>query len=428
LNQPAAIIGLLLLLLIGVGLTGYRVYRQYSVPARVFDWQNRGHSDFHNGTYFPSMAFRDGVNPYSLEAAEVYELSRSSPLYSPVLFIWHLPFTYLDVLTADVAFFMFNCVLLGLLVWLGLYCSGVPPRNHVGLGVLLMAALVLSRPGHITLFTGYFTLELVIGTVLAVHFAETRPWLAGVGMLLASGKPTYILPLIVLMLFRGNVAAVVRGIVLCTVGGLVGLGWLAFHSSPLEVLSGINEGRMALHNDPTEIPMNTWTRLDSVGVVSKLMHWQPNDLVYLLSMLVMLVVPGLAIRRLATREENRGATGLSGLIICLTILVSIYHHSYDSLWIVVPWLGLAFFHTIGRERMSSVVRWTIVVCLAVPAANYLSTRSIGERLGLATDGTVWQIATSANGACLLLALLLAIGAAYLSGAPTSPTNSLSDSR
>ena len=406
LNQPWVVTFLFFCLIVGVTATGYRTVRKYSMPSGEFDWTNRGHSDFHDGAYFPSLAFREGVNPYSTAATDRYLVTRSSPIYSPVVFILHLPFTFLQLYQADVAFFICNTAMLGLLAWMGIWMSN--RRFGWGVWLLLFTILVFSRPGHVTLFTGYFTVELVIGTIVALHFAATRPFVSGCGMLLASGKPTYILPLIVLMLCRRNYRAVVTGLALCTVGGLIGLGWLASFSSPMEVVAGINEGRMALHDDPTEDPINTWTRLDTVGVVSKVMGWKPNDLVYLGSMLIMLAVPGWVIFKASPHEQNRGATGLTATIACLTILVSIYHHSYDSLLIAVPWMGIAFFRSVSPSAMPEWARRVLAVLLATPLANYLSTRIFQQKTGLEPQGWIWEVLTSVNGGCLLLALVLAV--------------------
>ena len=407
LNQPWVVALLLVGLVAGVSATGYRTYHQYSMPADEFDWTNRGHSDFHNGSYFLSLAFREGVNPYSNEMHDRYLIPRSSPIYSPVVFIWHLPFSVLGLYEADVLFFLCNTAMLGLLAWMGIQMAN--QRFRWGVWLFLFVILVYSRPGHVTLFTGYFTAELVIGAIVALHFGSTKPFLSGVGMLLASGKPTYILPLIVMMICRRNYRAVVIGVLMCIVGGLVGLGWLASFSSPMEVVAGINEGRVALHEDPTEDPVNTWTRLDTVGMVSKVMHWKPNDFVYFGSMLFMLAVPGWMIFKVSPYEQNRGATGLTATIACLAILVSIYHHAYDSLLVVVPWIGITFFRSIDRVEVPEWCRLALAVLLSVPLANYLSTRVFQQKMGLDPQSGLWEAITSVNGVSLLLALVWSAG-------------------
>ena len=418
LKKPSVVLLLFAVVIAGVAATGYRTYRQYSMPSvDGFDWTNRGHSDFHNGAYFTSLAFRDGVNPYSTAAVDRYLLTRSSPIYSPVVFVWHMPFTFLSLHAADIAFFASNTAMLGLLAWMGISMSH--QRFGWALWFLLFAILVFSRPGHITLFTGYFTAELVIGTIVALHFGATRPFVSSCGILLASGKPTYILPLVVLMVCRRNYRAVVGGLALSTVGALIGLGWLASFSSPMEVVAGINEGHVALHDDPTEDPINTWTRLDTVGTMSKVMGWKPSDPIYLLSMLVMLAIPGWLIFKASLNERNQGATGLTALISCLTILVSIYHHSYDSLVIVVPWIGLTFFKSIDPVEMPEWARRALAVLLAIPLANYFSTRIFQDKTGLSSQGWVWEVLTSANGCCLLLALVITLWCAWRHASITS---------
>ena len=79
----------------------------------------------------------------------------------------------------------------------------------------LTALLLLSRPGHMNLLLGQVTAQVVIGAYVALRWARTRPLLAGMGLALATLKPTYGVPLALLMLFgRGDLGAVVVGVAL----------------------------------------------------------------------------------------------------------------------------------------------------------------------------------------------------------------------
>jgi hypothetical protein len=337
-------------------------------------------------------------------------MSRSAPPYSPTVFMLYAPLSYLSLERADVAYFSINALLIGLIACFGFTMSyqrfaWIPWLWVFGL-------LLLSRPGHITLVTGYFTAQLVIGSLIAIHFAKSRPVLSGLGMLLASGKPTYILPLTILMLCRKNFRAVAIGLVFCVLGAAIGLGWLASHSSFSQVVEGIKEGQSALHEDPTEDPVNTWTRLDTAGVVSKLMALKPDNKIYLATMLLLLVVPGIAVWRNTDSESNPGATGLTGMIACVAILITIYHHSYDCLLIAVPWIALTFFGKRVCPELTSFQRWTVSVLLGITAINYASTLRFREVLDLENQPVVWNVITSTNGVCLLVALVILIVAAF----------------
>ena len=121
-TSATAVIAIITLVL--VALTGVRTYRKYSAPSRTISLENTGLSDFHNGAYYPSLAFRDGVNPYSPECQNAYPIARSTPTYSPLVFLIHLPFTLFEVQVADVVFFIFNLGDIHFITWgwLKQYC------------------------------------------------------------------------------------------------------------------------------------------------------------------------------------------------------------------------------------------------------------------------------------------------------------------
>ncbi len=276
----------------------------------------------------------------------------------------------------------------------------------------ILGLLVVSRPGHISLYTGYFTPILVVGTVMALHFGNRNPWLAGVGMLLASGKPTYLIPLVILMLCRRNYRAVAIGGVLSVTVALGGLAWLATNSSFAEVIDGIRSTQAMHLADENEIPMNTWTRIDLVGSIAKVTAWNPGNPTYLVMMLGLLVLPGIAIWRAVGRESNSGATGLTAMIACVALLITIYHHSYDGLLLAVPWVGITFFGGRVCPELSKIHRFALTVFMGVPAINYASTLKFREAMNLGNQDLIWNVITSINGVCLLLALVLLVVAAF----------------
>ena len=391
--------------------TGYRIYRQYSVPkAEEFDWTNRGHSDFHNGIYHSTKAFFAGSSPFAAESVSEFTLARESPPLSPITFVLHYPFTWFTLHVADVLFFAFNISLALVIAWFSLSMN---KSRFSAIGFISIASLILmSRPGHVTLFTGYFTFELVIGTLVALHFSKSRPWLSATGMLLASAKPTYIIPLGFLMLWRKDYKAFVIGFLLCTAGVVGGLGWLAYNSSVTEVISGLQHSQDAHVEDETEFPINSWTRVDLPGLVCKLAGWNPGGKMYLAAMFALLMLPGFVIFRVVETESHSGATGLSGWIVMLSMLVGLYHQSYDCILLVVPWVGITFFGDQTLPEVSKPIRFLISLLVAIPAVNYLSTKSAFDKLGIEPLTPLWQSITMINGICLIVALLILLFAAW----------------
>ena len=398
--------GLGLIVLALVAVTALRVRSEYSAGQGAFDWENRGLSDFNNGIYYPTLAFRKGVSPYSQAAVEQFQMPRPAPPYSPVLFIVHWPLTWLPIRWAGGVYFLFNIGLLGVLARWGMTFSRA--RFRWPLFWISMILLLLSRPGHITLFTGYFTLEMIVGVMLALQFGDDRPGLSGLGVLLASAKPTYLIPLLLVMAFRRTYRALAWGIGLTILGAGVGIGWLSLHSSPMELIHEFQQTQQVHHADATEFPVNSWTRVDLLGLYAKWTDWVPGDRDYLVAMAGLLILPGISLWFASRRESNAGVTGLSGWIATLAILLTMYHHSYDCLLVVLPWFGLTFFGRQTVPELSAVARWCVVALVAVPAGNYLSTRFFKHLMGWESGDLIWQVITTTNGICLTLAWAILI--------------------
>ena len=247
-------IGATVLLLLGVAFAFGRAWKDLSEPTTDIDFSNTGMSDFH-AMYYHAKAFRLGTSPYQSHVDDDIIFSGPSPPFSPVIFFIIWPLTYLPLAAADVVACLLNLSMIGGIAWLVFRYSNQPVQWSWWLAVF--GFLVFSRPGHITLHTGYFTALLVIGTLMAFHHAKDRPWLSAVGVLLASAKPTYVIPLLLILAFRRNYKAAVYGIVLSGAVALAGVTWLATahdDSSFSHVIETVLHGQEAFHNEPTEDP------------------------------------------------------------------------------------------------------------------------------------------------------------------------------
>ncbi len=316
----------------------------------------------------------------------------------------HIPFALMPLPVSDAIFFIYNVALLVVLAWCSIFMAGGRVSISSVLGIACL--LLISRPGHITIFTGYFTLEMVIGTAIALHFARSRPWVSAIGILLASCKPTYFVPLIILMVCRQNYRASIIGVLLSVMLAGAGLGWLAYHSSIQQVLAGVQQGQSAHHEDPSEHPVNAWTRVDLMGMIAKAANWNPDTRIYLIAMLILFLVPGVIIFRTTNLESNHGAAGFTAWIVILLMLLGLYHHVYDCLLLVVPWVGITFFGTKTLPELATRSRYILALLTAVPAGNYLSTLAAKDRLGFESQGLAWQSLTMINGICLTIALVI----------------------
>lgn len=386
--------------LLGLSVTAVRIYKQYQMPG-PFDASNVGFCDFHNGVYFPSLAFLDRISPYGDEYARQFPVARQIPLYSPSALILHLPFALLPLRMAEAAFFIYLIGLLLALAWLTLHSVGIKPRWQQLL--LVASAIIYSRSGHNTLFNGYFTFELIIGTLLALHYGKSKPTLAALGVLLASGKPTYVIPLGILMIFRGHYRAVLLGGLVSAVVALAGFAWLASDSSVGSLIEDIRVAQANHLADPNEQPLNSWVRVDALAVFAKWTDWNPAEFAQLGVMSVLMLVPCAILFWLRKKLADDGAAGLIGAICSLTMMVALYHHFYDALVVIAPCAGLALCYGIW-QRVGKVERGILLALMLIPLFNYSSSDFFIRHLDVA--GIDYMFLTSINGVSLALALIL----------------------
>ena len=395
-----------------LGLTGYRIYGLHYTGPETTVAKKLGFCDFYNGVYYPTQAFLNRDNPYRPEINQSYPVSRHVPFYSPLIFILHAPITLIPIKLAAVIYF---ALLTAFVLAICRFAVWLPALNNPwGWTFLVAGCLLLTRPGQNSLFNGYFTVELIFGTCLALHFGRTRPWLAAIGLALCSIKPNYAIPLLLLMACRGHWRATLIGGFLATVCFVGGMAWISDHRSMADVIQTMNSAQSSHHGFHNIWPSNTWTRVDLLSVIAKWNLWRPDDGAHLAVMLAVLLLPGALIGWVTwqTNREGRdtslaldvdGGHGMVGLTCMLAMLVSIYHHSYDTVILVVPLAGMMLSRFSPWREVPLGHRAVLGVLIGVPFFNYLSAKSVIDRLGL--DGIVFEIVTSINGVCLTAALL-----------------------
>ena len=248
-------------------------------------------------------------------------------------------------------------------------------------------------------------------------------------MVLSSIKPNFLIPLLLLMLFRRNFKAVAWGLGLCALTAGAGVAWLSYHNGVENFIASFHGGQQALHLDPAEMPVNTWTRVDLLGMAAKIADQVPSDKYYLLSMLVLSIFVGSFLWPMTQPQANtqtgkpahrdlpsglsEGACGLSGFIIALTVLLGLYHHSYDCLLLAAPTIACLYFGGQTLPQVPKFARVLVGLLAAVPAANYLSTKSAMDWLNLQPLSARWQAVTLINGIALTAALAILLYFAWL---------------
>ena len=416
-NRTLAIAAAFLFAL-GLGLTIARIVIDYQTPG-PFTPDRQGLCDFHNGIYFPARAAIAGESPYSVDYAAKYPVARQIPFFSPVILWLHAPLALLPLHVGETL----NLILqIGVLFGIAIVCAGAAGfRKRMDVILVIASVLVFTRGGHVTLFTGYFTLQLVLATLLAVAWADRRPIASAWMLLIVSAKPTYILPLGFLMLARGNFRALAIGASFSIAGAAASLGWIAYYEGGGDITRGASVVRdqiiqtQEVHRSmEDESPLHSWTRLDLFAILSKWTGSDPGDLPHLAFMFLVLAMPMAILWQQRNRLHDDGIAGLTGALLMTAMLVSLYHQSYDSLLLTAPLVGLiASLVRAGSNPWQHVdqrVRGALVILMMCPAVNYFSTRSFLIRFEISEFGS--RLATSINGVSLSIALVLLVWIAW----------------
>jgi hypothetical protein len=420
--QPTALrLAMVVLFVIAVGLTAARTKRTLHVPPAIPEF-NQGLTDFHSTVYFPALGFRHGFNPYSREYIEHYPAGQLPP-YSPAMFWLNIPFTLLPLELANVVYFTFTCALIVALAASALAVCRVPLTivNVLGLATLIL----LSRPGHVNVLGGQFTLTLVLGAVWSVELARRRPALGGLALALTTLKPTFAVPIIWLLFCRRDFRTVFAGVL---IGGLAALGGfipLVANHGWESVFKSLQQTQAYLESDKMVATESTWTRIDAVALAGKLVGSEPNHLAVAAIAAACLLAAGGAVWRISRTPLAEGADSLSALIIYTAMLACVYHGAYDALLLVAPWVAVS----VGRlrEQLPPWLRPVIWLLLIVPAINYLSTRVVIAKLSI--QEPILKPLTMVNSACVATLLILSIGVAIRSSAAvrTNPREALATS-
>jgi len=395
------------MLLLGLTATAARIVKKYQVPGPP-DPSNEGYCDFHNGIYYPSAALLAGLSPYGSEYAAEYPVSRQIPFFSPAIVAFHTPLTLLPLRVAEVLYFAIMIALVIAIAMESIVSAGLEKRLDWML--VVAAGIVFSRAGHVTFFNGYFTFELVLAVILAIKWADSRPLLAAFALVIVSAKPTFILPLGLLMLARGNIRSLTYGAALSIAAAALPLAWLAWNEGAGDIPKGlsaiqqqITDAQVVHHNEPNELPVLSWTRIDIFAIIAKWTDQDPSDLSHLVVMTGILIVPMWLLFRLRASATDDGVAGMVGAMIMTAMIVGLYRQSYDVLLLVPPIIGLLAGRIAVWRELGLVRRWLIAGLMLFPCYNYLSTQMVLGRFDL--DITTVKIVTSLNAVVMVVLLL-----------------------
>lgn len=348
-------------------------------------------TDFRDTLYYPAVAMMAGTNPWSTQLADDYPVQRPLPPYGPVVVLLHWPFGFLPVNAAEIAYFAVTIALTGVTALMALRAGGF----EAGLSAVLTTTslLLLSRPGHQNLLLGQSTLEVVLGCYLAFVYAERRPALAALGIVLASMKPQFAIPLVLLLLVRGDWRATVGGVVATGVLSLGTLLLAAGTDGPATWLAAIGRS-----NTTVSAAALAWTRVDVAFFVRHVLAFPGRA--ELVAGIAVLALGLWAFRRSIATARTNEPPRLADVLGCLTILLPLYHIAYDTLLLTLPVVAFVG----AARRLPTRAHAALGLLLLVPFVNVLSAHTVVSRL--VPGAPMWRLVTGTNALALLAALLL----------------------
>lgn len=360
-----------------------------------------GMQDFRDVAYLPTVSFLAGENPYDAHSyLQHHPAGNPFPLYAPTTILMHLPFGIMPQRFGEILYCIIGLLLVLVLAKMSLQIADSPTSSATILGLAML--ILLSRPGHQNFVLGQLTLPMVIFSILALKNAKLRPRRAGIWVALAVSKPTFGVPILVLMLCRKNYKAFAYG---CGIAFAVNAALLLFiahnNGGIAEVIatltSNASEFRM---QDPAGHPVLSFSRIDLLSTFSRLTKTTGPEWTEAGLLLFTVITAGIVWNR-KIRTADGDQTAYAGLP-CVAILLSIYHQPHDML-LLVPYTVCLW-----KRINNSPWLWSrdaiVFAILAFVFANYGAT---GTVLGLITKGShVWLTVTSING--VLLAIVCGI--------------------
>ena len=352
--------------------------------------------DFHSGVYYPIRAMLTGENPYDRERfLALYPVGDGFPPYPPATLLFHLPFGLLPPTVADLLYAVFTVGVMLLLALVALRAT----QRHASLTsvVMLAGVLLLTRPGHWNLVLGQRAAELALGTYLALFATARQPWLGGAGLALSMLKPTWGIPLMLLMLARGDRRPVALGVLLSFIVNLPLLALIVTRAGGLHPFLGrLFKGYRDWQTVSDVSPATSSVRIDAATTLSRFAGHPLGDVSQVLLTILVIACASVAVYRLRS-HRSAGTPDLSIGIICTAILLCGHHVGYDFLLLTVPMLVLLFQGLPTSE--SRWGRWLFIGLGTIPALNWVATESV---LGALRPGkTLWLVIASLNGLSLM---------------------------
>jgi hypothetical protein len=357
-------------------------------------------TDFYTAAYYPVQALLHGRNPHNSDQfMALYPVADPYPPYAPSNLLFHLPFGLLPPIPAAIAYFVLTTLLTLVLAHFALRLADVTASTTRVF--LLAGAILLSRPGHWTLLLGQVAILLTCGTYFALLHGRHFPAQSGVALLLTLLKPTFGVPLALLMWAWDRRRAVASGVLLAALVNLPLVAILAAREGGLrrflEVLLAGYTGWQAL---PGVGPESAHDRVDAASLVSRFLGAPLSNSNQALLAVVILLAAAIVLRLLA-RHATPASRNLAVGIICLATSIVGFHRTYDLVILTAPFLAVAVRGL--PETSGRALRPIFLTLFTLIAINWLATDAVLDAWH--PSHMAWLIVSSVNGLCLAVLLL-----------------------
>jgi hypothetical protein len=384
------------------GVLAYHVHSTLALPGVEVEGR-AGLLDFRDQAYYPALSVLEGMNPYDGEAhLRRYPVVKILSPYSPVMLALFLPFGMLPLGIAQALYYVANLGLVLALAFISLRLGGWPGTTAqvFGLGTLAL----LSRPGEWNAVLGHFGALGATAVGATFLFSRSMPTLAGAALAVSMFKPTYGVPLAVLMLAWGARRTVAVGLLLASLMSVPIVGALARSAGGLKALV-VDVGRSysawrAGYGNAMETPL----RVDAAAVVARIFGQDLGTVGELAVSAALLMLGALLMRRLSSASNWDQAPAVAASTASLVILVAFYHQPYDLL-LLLPLLT-ALFTVVWRSggAFQETIQTIVFGLLLLPMMNYFT---FGKPASwLESVGVTRTASASLNGVAVLLALII----------------------
>jgi hypothetical protein len=401
--------------------------RQYAHLPSLNDPQQKdwAMADFRDVVYYPARAFLDGRNPYDTDAyMREYPVGNVFPLYTPHLLLVSAPLAMLPYHVSLLIYWVIGVaaypVFAACCLW-ACQIAATIPRTF-----FLAAALIASVPGRWNFDTGQLAVLLAIACILALHFAPSRPLLSSLALALSCVKPTFGIPLAMVMLANGRVRVVlVAGAIVAVASAAVLIAMVAaprhLPSSADGALSDSSslfrdvlvENQEFVDADSLVDPHKTHTRIDGVVLLIQGFGAPATRWVELAWFAACMGVCGWLLCRGGVAAG--AATPAAGLMLLATV-VSVYHQTYDAVLLapLLIWLLRDCFAL--DNRSPRVGKFVVAGLVAIPFINIIWSKIflglLQNSLDTAND-TIEALSRSAGLVNSVACLAALVGVAWL---------------